>query len=217
MDLQDAGSRARYLIRDRDGKYPALSGTVLKDAGTEIALSGVQMPRMNAITERRVLTCRRELPGRTLTWNQRHLLHALRESGQSCSSHRPHQGIANARPLQDLPPAHPPAGRRHTPPHPQARPPRRHPPRVPACCQTRTDVIIGKDTALAQPDAEPALLWFGRKTRSTGVTRFRGTHMLSWPRPRWRSRRPGWERRGLGQGRRRTRILPAGRSPGAGP
>ena len=47
-------------------------------------------------------TCRRELPGRTLTWNQRHLLRALRESGQFYNSHRPHQGIANARPLRAL-------------------------------------------------------------------------------------------------------------------
>jgi putative transposase len=104
MDLEDAGSRARFLTRDRDGKYPGLPGTVLKDAGTEVVLSGVQMPRMNAVMERWVLTCRRELPGRTLIWNQRHLLHALREFEQSCNEHRPHQGIANARPLRGLPP-----------------------------------------------------------------------------------------------------------------
>ena len=54
--------------------------------------------------ERRVQTCRRELLDRTLIWNQAHLLHALRESGQSCNCHRPHQGIANARPLRALPP-----------------------------------------------------------------------------------------------------------------
>jgi putative transposase len=30
MDLEDAGSQARFLIRDRDGKYPALFGTILK-------------------------------------------------------------------------------------------------------------------------------------------------------------------------------------------
>ena len=44
MDLEDAGSRARFLIRDRDGKYPALFDAVLKDAGIEIVLSGIQMP-----------------------------------------------------------------------------------------------------------------------------------------------------------------------------
>jgi hypothetical protein len=38
-----------------------------------------------------------------LIWNYRHLLHALREFGQSCNGHRLHQGIANARPLNPLP------------------------------------------------------------------------------------------------------------------
>jgi putative transposase len=103
MDLEDAGSQARFLIRDRDGKFPGLFDTVLKDAGTEVVLSGVQMPRMNAIMERWLQTCRRELPDRTLIWNQAHLLHALRESGQFYNSRRPHQGIANARPLRALP------------------------------------------------------------------------------------------------------------------
>jgi putative transposase len=103
MDLEDAGSRARFLIRDRDGKFPGLFDGVLKDAGIEVVLSGVQMPRMNAVMERWVQTCRRELLYRTLIWNRRHLLHALREFEQFYNSHRPHQGIANARPLRALP------------------------------------------------------------------------------------------------------------------
>lgn len=53
--------------------------------------------------ERWVQTCRRELLDRTLIWNQRHLLHALREFEQFYNSHRPHQGIANTRPLRPLP------------------------------------------------------------------------------------------------------------------
>jgi len=103
MDLEDAGSRARFLIRDRDGKFPGLFDAVLKDAGIETVLSGIQMPRMNAVMERWVLTCRRELLDRTLIWNQQHLIHALREFEQFYNLHRPHQGIANARPLRALP------------------------------------------------------------------------------------------------------------------
>ncbi|MFD4956537.1 integrase core domain-containing protein [Streptomyces sp. NPDC058451] len=66
-------------------------------------LSGVRIPRMNAVMERWVQTCRRELQDRTLIWNRRHLLHALREFEQFYNGHRPHQGIANARPLHPVP------------------------------------------------------------------------------------------------------------------
>ena len=58
MDLADAGSRARFLIRDREGKYPRVFGAVPKDAGIEVGPSGVQMPRMNAVMKRWVQTCR---------------------------------------------------------------------------------------------------------------------------------------------------------------
>ncbi|MEU4570152.1 hypothetical protein [Micromonospora sp. NPDC023956] len=33
MDLKDAGCPVKYLIRDRDGKYPAAFDTILADAG----------------------------------------------------------------------------------------------------------------------------------------------------------------------------------------
>ncbi len=104
MDLDDLRCRARFMIRDRDGKFPDLFDAVLKDAGIDVVLSGIQMPRMNSITERWIQTCRRELLDRTLIWNQRHLLHTLREFEQFYNGHRPHQGIANARPLHPLPP-----------------------------------------------------------------------------------------------------------------
>ncbi|WP_434096879.1 integrase core domain-containing protein [Streptomyces prasinus] len=64
----------------------------------------IRMPRMNAVVERWVQTCRRELMDRALVWNQRHLLHALREFERFYHVHRPHQGIANTRPLNPLPP-----------------------------------------------------------------------------------------------------------------
>ena len=49
MDIEDAGCRARYLIRDRDGKFPGLFDAILADAGIRVVLSGVRMPRMNSI------------------------------------------------------------------------------------------------------------------------------------------------------------------------
>jgi len=96
MDLEDAGSRARFLIRDRDGKFPGLFETVLTDAGIETVLSGVRMPRMNSIMERWVQTCRHELLDRTLIWNQRHLLHAPREFEHFYNKHRPHRTLRAA-------------------------------------------------------------------------------------------------------------------------
>jgi putative transposase len=103
MDLEDAGCRALFMIRDRDGKFPELFDAILADAGIDVVLSGIRMPKMNSIMERWVQTCRRELLDRTLIWNQRHLLQALREFEQFYNGHRPHQGIANARPLHPLP------------------------------------------------------------------------------------------------------------------
>ncbi|MEU5031697.1 helix-turn-helix domain-containing protein [Streptomyces milbemycinicus] len=103
MDLEDVGCRARYMIRYRDGKFSDLFDAVLADAGIEVVLSGVRMPRMNSIMERWVQTCRRELLDRTLIWSHWHLLHALREFEQFYNGHRPHQGIAIARPLHPLP------------------------------------------------------------------------------------------------------------------
>jgi hypothetical protein len=53
--------------------------------------------------ERWVQTCRRELLDRTLIWNQRHLLHALREFEHFNNQHRPHRTLRAAAPLHPLP------------------------------------------------------------------------------------------------------------------
>jgi putative transposase len=104
MDLEDAGSRARFLIRDRDSKFPGLFETVLKDAGIEIVLSGIQMPRMNAIMG----TLGAHLPPRTArpdpdlepgTPSPRPArIRAVLQRPPAAS------GIASARPLRALPP-----------------------------------------------------------------------------------------------------------------
>ncbi|MEU1631130.1 integrase, partial [Streptomyces sp. NPDC020096] len=79
MDLEDAAATVTYLIRDRDAKFPALFDQILADAGIQTVLTGIRMPRMNAIMERWVQTCRHELLDRTLIWHERHLRHALRQ------------------------------------------------------------------------------------------------------------------------------------------
>jgi transposase len=103
MDLEDAGYTARHVIRDRDGKLPALFDAVLADAGISVVLSGIRMPRMNSIMERWIQSCRQELLDRTLILNQAHLLRALHEYERHHNAHRPHRGISNARPLRPLP------------------------------------------------------------------------------------------------------------------
>ncbi|MGP3965588.1 integrase core domain-containing protein [Nonomuraea sp. 3N208] len=103
MDLEEAGCRARYLIRDRDGKFPALMDEILAEAGIRTVLTGIRRPRMNAVMERWVQSCRRELLDRCLLWNERHLRHALREYERFYNQHRAHQALAQAAPLRTVP------------------------------------------------------------------------------------------------------------------
>ena len=103
MDLENAGSRARFMIRDRDSKFTQAFDAVLADAGLKIVTSGIRMPRMNSTMERWIQTCGRELLDRTLIWNQRHFLHALREFESFYNGHRPHRALRQAAPLRPLP------------------------------------------------------------------------------------------------------------------
>jgi transposase InsO family protein len=103
MDLDDAGAKVYYLIRDRDAKFPALFDQILADAGIKTVLSGIRVPRMNSIMERWVQTCRHELLDRTLIWNENHLRHALHEFEAHHNEHRPHQAMNQATPLRPVP------------------------------------------------------------------------------------------------------------------
>jgi putative transposase len=104
MDLQDAGATAvKYLIRDRDSKYTTALHAVLTDSGVTTITAGIRMPRMNAIMERWIRTCRTELLDRTLILNQTHLLHALREYETFYNHHRPHRALHSAAPQRALP------------------------------------------------------------------------------------------------------------------
>ncbi|MFG2500816.1 integrase core domain-containing protein [Streptomyces sp. NPDC048441] len=103
MDLTGAQATVAYLIRDRDAKYPAFFNEILRNAGIQVVLTGVRIPRMNAIMGRWVQTCRHELLDRALIWNERHLRHALRQFELHYNLHRPHQAIDQAAPLRAVP------------------------------------------------------------------------------------------------------------------
>jgi putative transposase len=147
MDLQDADCRARFLIRDRDrdrdSKFPQPSDTVLRDAGIEVVLTGVRMPRMNSIMERWVQTCRRvagphldlepvlpaPCPPRVRSFLQRASTapgHRRRPSAPSTASADHRSG--RDRPLE----------------HTKTPTARRNPPRVRTCCLTCMDEVFGK-------------------------------------------------------------------------
>ena len=61
MDLEDAGTRAKFVLHDRDASFTAAFDEVFRAAGVRIFPSAVQAPRMNSIMERWIGSCRREL------------------------------------------------------------------------------------------------------------------------------------------------------------
>jgi putative transposase len=103
MNLQDAGSTVRYLIRDRGSKFTRAFDAVFEAEGVEIVTTGIRVPRMNSITERWIQICRHELLDRTAIWNQAHLLHALGEFESFHNQHRPHRTLNSAAHLRPLP------------------------------------------------------------------------------------------------------------------
>jgi len=104
MDLDEPAERIRFLIRDRDILYPPGFETVLSGAGIRTVRSAVRAPRMNAVMERWIGGCRRELLDRTLVWNLPHLRRILCDYEIHHNSHRPHMALASAAPDKPLPP-----------------------------------------------------------------------------------------------------------------
>jgi transposase len=103
MDLGEQTHRVKFMIRDRGSNFTAAFDAVLADAGIRTVPCNVRTPRMNAIAERWIGGCRRELLDRTLAWNQAHLRRILREYETHHNQHRPHRSLNAAAPLKPLP------------------------------------------------------------------------------------------------------------------
>ena len=130
IDLDDAGTRFRFLIRDRDAKFTAAFDAVFTAADIRIIKTPVQAPRANAIAERFVGSIRRELLDRILITNQRHAAGVLATYAEHYTSQQP-PATPHARPVRS-PTTTPPADHERDNSRPTARPPRRITPRVSA-------------------------------------------------------------------------------------
>jgi len=103
MDLEDTGTRVKFVLHDRDASVTAAFDAVFHAAAVRIVRSAVQAPRMNSVVERWIGGCRRELLDQTLIWNKRHLMIVLREYEDFCNTRRPHRALNQAAPLRPLP------------------------------------------------------------------------------------------------------------------
>ena len=103
MDLGQQAHRVKFMIRDRGSNFTSAFDAILADAGIRTVLCSIRTPRMNAIAERWIGGCRRELLDRTLIWNQAHLRQILREYETHHNQHRPHRSLSGAAPLKPLP------------------------------------------------------------------------------------------------------------------
>jgi len=100
MDHGHRADAVQFLIRDRAGQFADAVGAVFTAEGIHILISPPQAPRANAICEPMTGTLRRELPGRLLILNERHLRQVLTEYLHHYNTARPHRTLGQLPPAQ---------------------------------------------------------------------------------------------------------------------
>ena len=92
-DLEDAGRRVRFLVRDRDTKFTTSFDKVFASIGAETILTPVRSPKANAFGERWVRTVREDCLDHLLVLSRHHLRTILAEYVTHYNRARPHRGL----------------------------------------------------------------------------------------------------------------------------
>ncbi len=92
-DLEDAGRRVRFLIRDRDTKFTTSFDEVFASIGSKTVLIPVRAPNANAFAERWVRTVREDCLDHLLVVSGHHLERVLAEYVTHYNRGRPHRSL----------------------------------------------------------------------------------------------------------------------------
>ncbi len=93
-ELLERATPVKFLIRDRDAKFPGSFDEVFRADGIRTLKTPVRAPRANAICERVIGTVRRECLDRMLILGHRHVEVVLAEYVAHYNAHRPHRCLA---------------------------------------------------------------------------------------------------------------------------
>jgi len=105
MDLDDRDRPVRFLIHDREAKFPRAFDALLESEKVKVIRTPVQAPNANAHMKRWVGSVRRECLDRLLIFSRRQLEHALRVYVRHYNKQRPHRALVLQPPDQPTAPS----------------------------------------------------------------------------------------------------------------
>ena len=93
IDLEERAGAFRFLVRDRDAKFPRVFDDVMAGNGTRVVKIAPRSPRANAFAERWVRTVRSECTDRMLIFGKQHLRAVLTEYAAHYNRSGPHRSL----------------------------------------------------------------------------------------------------------------------------